>query len=83
MNILQRLDARETLCVTLNRSEAIDPARILKRIVYHHPLYTPEAVAARSVSGFAPTSTIRAAPCSSKWVKSAILRPYEAARAST
>lgn len=48
MNILQRLDARETLCVTLNRSEAIDPARILKRIVYHHPLYTPEAVAAQA-----------------------------------
>lgn len=48
MNILQRLDARETLCVTLNRSDAIDPARILKRIVYHHPLYTPEAVAAQA-----------------------------------
>jgi uncharacterized protein len=47
MNILQRLDAPETLCVTLNRAEAIDPARVLKRITYHHPLYTPEAVAAQ------------------------------------
>lgn len=48
MNILQRLEAPETLCVTLNRSDAIHPARILKRITYHHPLYTPEAVAAQA-----------------------------------
>jgi len=48
MNILQRLKAPETLCVTLNRSNAIDPSRVLKRIVYHHPLYTPEAVAAQA-----------------------------------
>ena len=48
MNILQRLEAPETLCVTLNRSDAIDPARVLKRITYHHPLYTPEAVAAQA-----------------------------------
>jgi predicted NAD/FAD-binding protein len=48
MNILQRLDAPETLCVTLNRREAIDPARILKRITYRHPLYTPAAVAAQA-----------------------------------
>jgi predicted NAD/FAD-binding protein len=47
MNILQRLQATQTFCVTLNRSEAIDPARVLKRIVYHHPLYTPAAVAAQ------------------------------------
>jgi predicted NAD/FAD-binding protein len=48
MNILQRLEAPETLCVTLNRGDAIDPARVLKRITYHHPLYTPEAVAAQA-----------------------------------
>jgi len=48
MNILQRLDARQTVCVTLNRSAAIDPVRVLKRIVYHHPHYTPAAVAAQS-----------------------------------
>ena len=48
MNILQRLQSRHTFCVTLNRSEAIDPSRILKRIVYHHPLFTPEGVAAQA-----------------------------------
>ena len=47
MNILQSLDARETFCVTLNHSERIAPAKIVKRLVYHHPLYTPAGVAAQ------------------------------------
>ncbi len=47
MNILQTLGAPETFCVTLNRTDRIDPAKVLKRMVYHHPLYTPEAVAAQ------------------------------------
>jgi predicted NAD/FAD-binding protein len=47
MNILQSLAARQTYCVTLNRAHDIDPARILKRIVYHHPLFTSAAVAAQ------------------------------------
>jgi predicted NAD/FAD-binding protein len=48
MNILQGLDAPETLCVTLNHGERIDPSKVLKRLVYHHPLYTPAAVAAQA-----------------------------------
>jgi predicted NAD/FAD-binding protein len=48
MNILQSLDAPEPFLVTLNHSEAIDPARIVKRIAYDHPLYTPEGVAAQA-----------------------------------
>jgi len=47
MNILQRLPARETFCVTLNRSESIAPSAIIKRLVYHHPLYTPAGVTAQ------------------------------------
>ena len=47
MNILQRLDAPEPFLVTLNRTEAIDPARVVKRIAYRHPLYTPAGVAAQ------------------------------------
>jgi len=47
MNILQSLDASQTYCVTLNRTRDIDPHHILKRITYHHPLFTPEAVAAQ------------------------------------
>ena len=48
MNILQRLDATTPLLVTLNRSEEIDQARVIKRITYHHPLYTPASVAAQA-----------------------------------
>lgn len=47
MNILQTLAAPDTFCVTLNRTEDIDPRRVLKRITYHHPLFTRAAVAAQ------------------------------------
>lgn len=47
MNILQTLKSRHTFCVTLNRTAHIAPGKILKRITYHHPLYTPEGVAAQ------------------------------------
>ncbi len=48
MNILQDLKARDTFCVTLNRSGHIAPDRIIKRLSYHHPLFTPAAVAAQA-----------------------------------
>jgi predicted NAD/FAD-binding protein len=48
MNMLQSLDAPTTFCVTLNRTQDIDPRRILGRYTYHHPLYTAGAVAAQS-----------------------------------
>jgi uncharacterized protein len=47
MNLLQSLDAPEPFVVTLNRTQAIDPARILRRMVYHHPVYTHASVAAQ------------------------------------
>lgn len=47
MNKLQGLDARTNFFVTLNPCEAIDEAKILRRIVYHHPLYTPGAISAQ------------------------------------
>lgn len=49
MNILQNFDeAPETFCVTLNRSQDIDPERIIKRFDYAHPVFTLEAVAAQT-----------------------------------
>ena len=48
MNILQRLDAPQPFLVTLNRTDAIDPSRVVKRLVYHHPLFTRESVAAQA-----------------------------------
>ncbi|MDP9187834.1 MAG: FAD-dependent oxidoreductase [Actinomycetota bacterium] len=48
MNRLQQLAASERFLVTLNRTEAIDPAKIIRRMSYSHPVYTPEGVAAQS-----------------------------------
>lgn len=48
MNILQNFhDAPETFCVTLNRTRDIDPAKILKRFDYTHPVFTMDAVRAQ------------------------------------
>ena len=51
MNVLQALDCRETVCVTLNRSAAIDPDKVMLRLVYQHPLFTRAAVAAQGRLG--------------------------------
>jgi predicted NAD/FAD-binding protein len=48
MNKLQSLDAPEEFLVTLNWSERIDPAKVLKRLVYHHPVYTHATVRAQA-----------------------------------
>ncbi|HEX3512248.1 MAG TPA: FAD-dependent oxidoreductase [Solirubrobacteraceae bacterium] len=55
MNHLQRIVADRHFCVTLNRTEAIDPSHVIRRIEYAHPVYTPAGVAAQarhsSISG--------------------------------
>ena len=48
MNRLQSLDAGEQLCVTLNRTEAIDPERVIATIPYAHPVFTRAGVAAQA-----------------------------------
>ena len=48
MNRLQRFDAERDYLVTLNATEAIDPASVIARMVYEHPIYTPESVAAQA-----------------------------------
>ncbi|RTR01523.1 NAD(P)/FAD-dependent oxidoreductase [Halomonas nitroreducens] len=40
MNILQRLTAPQTFCVTLNDGASIDPAKVLGRYTYAHPQFT-------------------------------------------
>jgi uncharacterized protein len=47
MNRLQSLDADREFCVTLNRTDAIDPATVIATIPYAHPVYTAEGVAAQ------------------------------------
>ncbi|WP_029148981.1 NAD(P)/FAD-dependent oxidoreductase [Methylophilus sp. 5] len=48
MNILQGIRSAEPLLVTLNNTDAIDPAKILKKLHYRHPLYTLAAAHAQS-----------------------------------
>lgn len=48
MNRLQALRAEREFCVTLNHTEHIDPACVIKRIPYAHPVYTPEGVRAQA-----------------------------------
>lgn len=48
MNLLQGLQGETPLVVSLNRSEDIDPARILVRRHYRHPVFTRAAVAAQT-----------------------------------
>jgi uncharacterized protein len=47
MNRLQSLRCPAQLCVTLNRSDAIDPAKVIRTIAYAHPVFTHAGVAAQ------------------------------------
>jgi predicted NAD/FAD-binding protein len=47
MNILQGLDAEQTYIVTLNDVRQIDPAHIIRKVEYDHPVYTLESIAAQ------------------------------------
>lgn len=51
MNRLQSLTAPHEFCVTLNHTGAIDPSKILRRIIYHHPVYSLASVAAQQRHG--------------------------------
>ena len=48
MNILQTLNSNRTYCVTINNTHEIDKSKIIKEIIYHHPLYTIESVDAQN-----------------------------------
>jgi predicted NAD/FAD-binding protein len=48
MNKLQGVSDRENYFVTINRPESINPAKILKRIAYDHPLFSLAATAAQA-----------------------------------
>jgi len=47
MNILQSIAAPVQFMVSLNRSADVDPRTVLGSFLYHHPVYTREAVAAQ------------------------------------
>lgn len=57
MNRLQGHDGDEQYLVSLNAAERIDPARVIARVEYEHPLYTPQSLAAQRRLGDLNTST--------------------------
>ncbi len=48
MNSLQGVSDRENYFVSINRAEAIAPARVLRRIDYEHPLFSLGAMRAQA-----------------------------------
>jgi predicted NAD/FAD-binding protein len=67
MNHLQRLHADRDFCVTLNRTEAIDPTKIIRTIPYSHPVFTPEGVAAQSQHASVGGLATRTHYCGAYW----------------
>ncbi len=67
MNILQRLSAPETFCVTLNDTAAIDPAQVLGRYHYAHPTFTREGEAARARHAEISQPRLRTHYCGAYW----------------
>lgn len=47
MNLLQGIGSPDPFVVTLNRSDTIDPAKVLRRMHYDHPIYDLASVAAQ------------------------------------
>jgi predicted NAD/FAD-binding protein len=47
MNILQSLKAKPDFLVTLNSADEIDPSKVIKKVEYHHPLFTVDGLQAQ------------------------------------
>ncbi len=48
MNILQNIDCPQQILVTLNHTDHINPANVIKRLQYMHPIYTVAGAAAQA-----------------------------------
>jgi uncharacterized protein len=67
MNNLQRLQTKQHYFVTLNRGERIDPAKVIRRISYDHPVYTKEGVAAQARHAEVSGAAHRTHYCGAYW----------------
>ncbi|MCE8039044.1 FAD-dependent oxidoreductase [Halomonas sp. MCCC 1A11062] len=67
MNILQRLEAPHTFCVTLNDADAIDPCRVLGRFRYSHPQFSLAGQHAQARHGEISGGTQRTHYCGAYW----------------
>jgi predicted NAD/FAD-binding protein len=65
MNILQGLTAPETFSVSLNMGNQINPAKVLKRFIYDHPVYSIRSVI--SQNQWAQISQGRTHFCGAYW----------------
>ena len=48
MKMLQSIKCPDTICVSLNMEERIKPEKVLKRIIYNHPVYNKTTVNAQN-----------------------------------
>ena len=48
MNILQGLSSPQPFCVSLNPEGRVDERKVLRRFVYHHPVFNQGSIAAQS-----------------------------------
>jgi predicted NAD/FAD-binding protein len=67
MNRLQSLRTEHHYCVTLNRSEAIDPARVVRTIQYAHPVFTRDGMRAQARVGEISGGRRRTHFCGAYW----------------
>ncbi|WP_421187797.1 NAD(P)/FAD-dependent oxidoreductase [Aeromonas enteropelogenes] len=47
MNILQGVSSPEPFCVSLNPAGRVDESKVLRRFVYHHPMFNQSSIAAQ------------------------------------
>jgi predicted NAD/FAD-binding protein len=67
MNRLQSLTSDRQWCVTLNRTEAIDPAKIVRTIQYAHPVFTVAGMRAQGRVGEISGGRGRTHFCGAYW----------------
>ncbi len=67
MNILQRLQASKTYCVTLNPRTPIDPDKVLATFEYHHPVFTAERSAMQARCAELQASSPHTSFCGAYW----------------
>jgi uncharacterized protein len=67
MNNLQRLRSRRQYFLTLNRTEQIDPTKVIRKISYSHPVYTREGVAAQARHAEISSTARRTHYCGAYW----------------
>ncbi|HEU4461544.1 MAG TPA: FAD-dependent oxidoreductase [Solirubrobacterales bacterium] len=67
MNNLQRLRSKQQYFLTLNQGERIDPAKVIRRFYYDHPVYTKEGVAAQARHAEISGAAHRTHYCGAYW----------------